>query len=129
MNDKETLPENSNPKQDKEEIESLKLCECCGIYPIDPASGGLCVCRYCLSDMEETEKWLSEIDFDYDEGPPDDPCWDCDDMKMPHAARGCNTCPHGCRVICNCDFDKMDDDQIWYHDMYGCKPSFPKRSD
>jgi len=62
----------------------------------------------------------------------DDPCSNCDDSKLPFAARYCDSCsinPYRTINYCRCDFDRMTDEQQWQHDMWGCRKDFPKRLD
>lgn len=57
----------------------------------------------------------------------EDPCSDCDDRRIPVAARVCEECEHGSPNNCCCDFDKMNHDQHYLHDMWGCSKSFPQK--
>lgn len=61
--------------------------------------------------------------YDDDDG-MNDPCFDCDDAKMPFAARCCEDCPHGpgkSRDLTEAEQHKIDtdDDASWRYDMWG----------
>lgn len=68
------------------------------------------------SEDDDSDDWDDSDDFE------PGPCDDCDDAKMPYAARSCEDCPHGgkgCLGELKVEEEDFDEDDDYILDMWG----------
>lgn len=73
-------------------------------------------------EMDKFDDYQDDYDDQWDDYEPG-PCDDCDDRKMPYAARSCSSCPYGApeKPLTARQIEKItkDDDASYRYDMWG----------